>query len=343
MKNVNARIAWGCVLLLFVALGLTAGEAPVADSYQLLRDTPSGPLKGKLHDNGDGTFSPVVYSGGGSSGGGAVTVADGADVALGTTTDAAVGDATGTLNGHARQIAKTLATGVTANAGTNLNTSLLALESGGNLASILTKLNGGLPAALTGGGGVKVGVVDALPAGGNTIGAVTQASGPWSQNITQLGGTSIDTNSGNKSAGTQRVVLATDQPQLTNALKVDGSAVTQPVSMTTWSVSSQTALTTTATVSGSSGSFGGYMFINLNSAPAYIQVFDTTGAVTLGSTTPTFVIPIPANSTAANGVGANVEFTRGITITNGIKIAATTTATGASTVGTGLTGFVLYK
>lgn len=49
---------------------------------------------------------------------------------------------------------------------------------------------------------------------------------------TKVGGTSIDTNSGLKSAGTQRVVLATDQPQLTNALKVDGSAVTQPVSGT---------------------------------------------------------------------------------------------------------------
>jgi hypothetical protein len=33
-----------------------------------------------------------------------------------------------------------------------------------------------------------------------------------SENLTQLGGTAIDTNSGNKSAGTQRVVLATDQP-----------------------------------------------------------------------------------------------------------------------------------
>jgi hypothetical protein len=49
-------------------------------------------------------------------------------------------------------------------------------------------------------------------------------------NQSQIGGTPVDTNSGNKSAGTQRVVIATDQPQLANALKVDGSAVTQPVS-----------------------------------------------------------------------------------------------------------------
>ncbi len=53
-----------------------------------------------------------------------------------------------------------------------------------------------------------------------------------STNTAQIAGTTTDTNSGNKSAGTQRVVLATDQPALTNALKVDGSATTQPVSGT---------------------------------------------------------------------------------------------------------------
>jgi hypothetical protein len=37
----------------------------------------------------------------------------------------------------------------------------------------------------------------------------------------QIGGTAIDTNSGNKSAGTQRVVVATDQPNLTTPLNVD--------------------------------------------------------------------------------------------------------------------------
>jgi len=68
---------------------------------------------------------------------------------------------------------------------------------------------------------------------------------------TKVGGTSIDTNSGNKSAGTQRVVLATDQPQLTNALKVDGSAVTQPVSGTFWQATQPISGTVTASnVSG---------------------------------------------------------------------------------------------
>jgi hypothetical protein len=109
-----------------------------------------------------------------------------------------------------------------------------------------------------------------------------------------------------------------------------------------WNVSSQTSLTTTATVSGSAGRFGGGSFLNLNSAPAYIQVFDTTGAVTLGTTVPTFVQPIPANSSSANGSGFVFELSRGITMSSGIKIAATTTPTGATTVSTALTGYIVY-
>jgi hypothetical protein len=294
-----------------------------------------------------------------------------------------------------------------------------------------------------------------LDASGNLKTAVTgtiSIANNSAVNVAQVAGTTTDTNSGVKSAGTQRVVLATDQPQLTNALKVDGSATTQPVSGTVtanmgttnglaldtsvtglqvtqgsatsgqkgglalgavttaapayttaqssplsldtggslranvtnsitvgthavtqsgtwtvqpgntanttpwlvnlapstsggWSVSSQTNLTSTATVSGAASKFGGYMFINLNATPAYIQVFNlaTSGAVTLGTTTPTFVVPLPANNTAANGAGANLELTNGIAMSTGIQIAATTTPTGATTVTTGLTGFVLYK
>jgi hypothetical protein len=45
-----------------------------------------------------------------------------------------------------------------------------------------------------------------------------------SVNVAQLAGTAPDTNSGVKSAGTLRVVLATDQPQLTNKLLVTPDA-----------------------------------------------------------------------------------------------------------------------
>lgn len=63
--------------------------------------------------------------------------------------------------------------------------------------------------------------------------AVTQ-SGAWSlsanqsTNVAQLAGTTTDTNSGVKSAGTLRVVLATDQPALTNKLLVTPDSVALP-------------------------------------------------------------------------------------------------------------------
>ena len=49
-----------------------------------------------------------------------------------------------------------------------------------------------------------------------------------STNVDQLNGTTTDTNSGTKSAGTLRVVLATDQPQLTNKLLVTPDSVALP-------------------------------------------------------------------------------------------------------------------
>lgn len=49
-----------------------------------------------------------------------------------------------------------------------------------------------------------------------------------SVNVNQLAGTTTDTNSGTKSAGTLRVVIATDQPQLTNKLLVTPDSVALP-------------------------------------------------------------------------------------------------------------------
>lgn len=59
----------------------------------------------------------------------------------------------------------------------------------------------------------------------NTSFSVT---GTASANMAQVNGTTTDTNSGNKSAGTLRVVFATDQPQLTNKLLVTPDSVALP-------------------------------------------------------------------------------------------------------------------
>lgn len=51
-----------------------------------------------------------------------------------------------------------------------------------------------------------------------------QGGSNWTVNNAQVAGTAIDVNSGNKSAGTMRVVIATDQPALTNKLLVTPDA-----------------------------------------------------------------------------------------------------------------------
>lgn len=106
-----------------------------------------------------------------------------------------------------------------------------------------------------------------------------------------------------------------------------------------WSVNSQTALTNTkVAVKASAGTFGGYMLYNPNTTIQYIQVFDVaSGSVTLGSTTPTYVIPIPG------GAAANLEIGNGINHATAITLAATTTPTGSTAPGSNLVGFFLFK
>lgn len=154
--------------------------------------------------------------------------------------------------------------------------------------------------------------------------------------VTTILGTDINT------VATTRLPVIIGADSVTHRLLVSAT-VTSGGTETAQSVSSQASLTTTATVSSQAGQVGGGSFINLNSAPAYIQMFDTTGAVTLGTTVPSFIQPIPANATPANGAGFVFSIYPRINIVNGIKAAATTTATGASTVATGLTGYILYS
>lgn len=186
--------------------------------------------------------------------------------------------------------------------------------------------------------------------------AVTQSGSPWQENLVSLASAAVAVNSGNKDAGTQRIVIATDQPQLTNPVPVSLAALPTgtnsigDVNLTAEARGGFTpfrlsGLTGSLSVSSSLGKFGGCVVINLNSAPAYMQVFDSSAAsnVSLGSTAPTFSIPIPANATAANGAAIVVPFDVGLKISNGIKVAATTTENGGATVATALTGLIYYK
>lgn len=126
------------------------------------------------------------------------------------------------------------------------------------------------------------------------------------------------------------------------SLTVDGSVTATPPTWSQWSDrgdNSNTAITNTVvTVKGSAGTFGGYFIYNANSSVAYLQVFDVSGSVTLGTTRPDLVFALPA------GAAANLEIANGVAFANAIKIAATTTASGSSAPSTALdVGMILYR
>jgi hypothetical protein len=82
--------------------------------------------------------------------------------------------------------------------------------------------------------------------------AASPAAAQQPINWLQLAGTAVDVNSGNKSAGTLRVVLATDQPDLTTTWKVDWTKIAG----TTLSVNNGTADAGTLRVTVASNSTG---------------------------------------------------------------------------------------
>ncbi len=82
----------------------------------------------------------------------------------------------------------------------------------------------------------------------------------WASSDLTLGGTAVDGNSGNKSAGTLRVVLATDQPAMTNAQPVSGNFVTCSTDVTRPADTTAYAVNDAISDSTSSPTSGGYTF-----------------------------------------------------------------------------------
>lgn len=66
------------------------------------------------------------------------------------------------------------------------------------------------PVSLDLSGNLRTVISGSLPAGSNTIGAVTQASGPWTSNVTQFGSSAVVTGTGAGGAGIPRVTVSND-------------------------------------------------------------------------------------------------------------------------------------
>lgn len=90
-------------------------------------------------------------------------------------------------------------------------------------------------------------------------------------------------------------------------------------------------------VSGGVHNLANVIVYNPNGSVEYIQLFDALIAgVTLGTTVPKMVIPIPASTTVSIPVSPVSFFT-------GISAAATTTPTGSTAPGTGITASIVFQ
>lgn len=181
---------------------------------------------------------------------------------------------------------------VTANAGTNLNTSALALEAG-NIATAATLL--GTIDADTGSIATSATSIDGKITACNT-GAVVISSGTVTANLSTTDNNVLDAIETNTSKSTSHY------------RNIDANAE--------------------AEIKGSAGTLHWIQAINLTAAIAYLHLYDNTAAsVTPGSDTPTYTFPIPtAGST--NGAGFVLRLEQAFA--TGITLVVTTTVDGSA-------------
>jgi len=144
-------------------------------------------------------------------------------------------------------------------------------------------------------------------------------AGAVRSDLNSLAGTAVDTNSGNKSAGTQRVVLATDQPALTNALNTVPVAGTSGASTPFRYLGAAAANQDSHNVKSSAGTLYSIMAFNTSTSIRYVKFYD--GANPTSASTPVLVLALPGYTT---GSGAVVCPTVGMAFASAIAFRLTT-------------------
>jgi hypothetical protein len=170
-------------------------------------------------------------------------------------------------------------------------------------------------------------------------------------NQVEVNGTVVDTNSGTKSAGTQRVVIATDQPALTNKLLVTPDAgVESPNVATATTTNAGAACWFTSAASnnstsckGSAGNLYSVFLVNTTATLYYLRLYNLASAPTCTSATGFLQsIPVPASTS-----GAGFTFTPAVPIAFSTGIGFCFTGASASTdntnAATGVFGVLEYK
>lgn len=160
-----------------------------------------------------------------------------------------------------------------------------------------------------------------------------------SVNIAQMNGTTTSMGVGTSDTGTQRVVLATGSTTKLDANNaIIGLVIPTPGTTGGWSSATQSTLSSVVqTVKTTAGTFGGYTFYNPNSSVCFLLVFDATSVANATRTNLDLIMGIPATS------AANIEFTNGIKMSNGVYVAASASASTITAPSISMNGSVYYK
>lgn len=143
-----------------------------------------------------------------------------------------------------------------------------------------------------------------LDQNGRVITTVDSTSGTQAVDVKKLNGTTVDTNSGNKSAGTQRVVIATDQPNLSSALNVSAAqsgnwVVSQQARSSggaTLSRITSAASTNATSVKASAAHLYGLNVSNTAAYDVFLKFYNKASAPTVGTDTPVFTCRVKAGA-----------------------------------------------
>ena len=225
---------------------------------------------------------------------------------------------------------------VTANAGTDLNTSELALESGGNLAGAATSL--AIVDDWDESDRAKVNLIvgqAGIAAGAGAVGAttprVTLASDDPAVALLQTVDADTSTLAGAVSGTEMQVDIVAALPAGTNAI---GTVTANLAPITSGGLTPHktvSAASTNATnVKASAGQLYEIFVTNVNAAIRYLKLYDKASAPTVGTDTPVWTLGIPGNTA---GAGFAKTIPNGLAFSNGIAFALTTEATDAGTPG----------
>lgn len=148
-------------------------------------------------------------------------------------------------------------------------------------------------------------------------------------NLAELDGNTVDLGTGNIGTGTIRIVIAANQPIVSTSIDASTIPGATPVMITGLTNSAQTVIAAAQVLDG-------LQIFNPSNATAYVQIYDTAGAVVVGTTTPVWSIGIAAGASVSMA-DVNLAFA------NAIKVAATTTATGSSAPSSSLQANFSYR